>query len=170
MGKNLVLLGMMGVGKTAVAKVIADKYKLNLIDTDQLIETKNSMSVQKIFKSMGENFFRKEEEEIVLSSLDKKNCVIALGGGAFINEKIRKKVLSFSVSCWLDLEIKLIEKRLKNSKKRPLINKNKAIKEEIEKIYKDRKNIYSLANFRVNCDKLSLEEISKKIMNLYANR
>ena len=76
MGKNLVLLGMMGVGKTAVAKVIADKYKLNLIDTDQLIETKNSMSVQKIFKSMGENFFRKEEEEIVLSSLDKKNCVI----------------------------------------------------------------------------------------------
>ena len=160
MGKNLVLLGMMGVGKTSLAKALASKYKLQFVDTDALIEKKNSMTIEKIFKNMGENFFREEEEKI-----------IALGGGAFINEKIRKKVLASSVSFWLDIKIETLEKRLENSKKRPLLNKNEdIIKKKIEKIYKDRKSIYSLANYKINCDKLSLEEISKEVMNLYVNR
>jgi len=171
MGKNLVLLGMMGVGKTSLAKALASKYKLQFVDTDALIEKKNSMTIEKIFKNMGENFFREEEEKIVINALDEKNSVIALGGGAFINEKIRKKVLASSVSFWLDIKIETLEKRLENSKKRPLLNKNEdIIKKKIEKIYKDRKSIYSLANYKINCDKLSLEEISKEVMNLYVNR
>ena len=133
MGKNLVLLGMMGVGKSALAKIVAKKCNLKLIDTDLQIEKKNAMAVNKIFRDKGENFFRKEEEEIVLNSLDENDSVIALGGGAFISEKIRKKVLSFSVSIWLDTKIDLLEKRLKNSKKRPLLNKNKTIIEELKK-------------------------------------
>ena len=167
MGKNLVLLGMMGVGKSALAKIVAKKCNLKLIDTDLQIEKKNAMAVNKIFRDKGENFFRKEEEEIVLNSLDENDSVIALGGGAFISEKIRKKVLSFSVSIWLDTKIDLLEKRLKNSKKRPLLNKNKTIIEELKKIYNDRKDIYSLANYKINCDNLSIERISEKIIEIY---
>ena len=90
MRKNLVLLGMMGVGKTTLGKIIADKYKLNFIDIDSKIEKKNLMSINKIFEKKGEKFFRLEEEKVTLISLDEKDCIIALGGGAFINQKVRE--------------------------------------------------------------------------------
>ena len=85
MRKNLVLLGMMGVGKTTVGKIVAKKQNLEFIDTDKNIEEKCSMKISEIFEKKGEKFFRIEEEKESLKSLKKNNCVIALGGGAFIN-------------------------------------------------------------------------------------
>ena len=86
MKKNLVLLGMMGVGKTTFGKIIAKELKLRFFDTDRMIEKKNLMSIKKIFEKKGELFFRKEEEEIALKCLKNDNCVIALGGGGFLNK------------------------------------------------------------------------------------
>jgi len=102
MKKSLVLLGMMGVGKTTIAKIVAEKLNLKLVDIDTEIETKNLMSIKEIFENKGENFFRTEEEKIALNYIPESNCIIALGGGAFINKKIREKVLSRSISIWLD--------------------------------------------------------------------
>ena len=93
MKKNLVLLGMMAVGKTTLAKIVAKKQKLEFIDIDKNIEKRNSMKISEIFNKKGEAFFRMDEEKEVLKSLKKNNCVIALGGGAFMNEAIRKDVL-----------------------------------------------------------------------------
>ena len=171
MKKNLVLLGMMGVGKSTLAKLLAEKYKFELIDIDQKIEEANSMSIREIFEKKGENFFRLEEEKITLNSLDKTGCVIALGGGAFINEKIRDKVLNNSISFWLDASINLISERLekKGNLKRPMLNKG-GIKENLKKIYEKRKKIYNLASYKISCDKLSLKEISKKIMVVYESQ
>jgi len=166
MKKNLVLLGMMGVGKTTFGKILANKYKYNFIDIDSNIEKKNLMSINEIFEKKGENFFRIEEEKITLNSLDEKNCIIALGGGAFINEKIREKVLNLSISIWLNADIDLISKRLKKNVKRPLL-KNKNIKKKLNELYAKRKNIYNLANYKVDCDKLSIKEVVKKIMTIY---
>ena len=98
MRKNLVLLGMMGAGKSTLGKIVAKKCGIKFIDTDFLIENRNFMSIKEIFEKKGENFFRKEEEEIVFDSLKQENCVIALGGGAFINEKIRQKILSDAIA------------------------------------------------------------------------
>ena len=123
MKKNLVLLGMMGVGKTTLGKIVAKKLRFNFFDTDGLIEKQNSMLVKEIFEKKGEVFFRKEEEKIALNCLDLEKSIISLGGGAFINKKIRDKVLSDCVSIWLDLSIKNLSLRLNKNVKRPLLKK-----------------------------------------------
>ena len=164
--KNLVLLGMMSVGKTTIGKIVAKKQGLEFIDTDINIEKKCSMKISEIFKKKGERFFRIEEEKEVLKSLTKNNCVIALGGGAFINESIRNRVLKSSISMWLDTDLKTLNERIKWNKKRPLLDKkNNQIK--INKLYSERKNIYKLANHRIVCDNLSKEDVANKIIIFY---
>ena len=166
MKKNLVLLGMMAVGKTTIAKIVSKKQKLEFIDIDKNIEKKNLMKIEKIFKYKGEWFFRKEERKEVLKSLKKKNCIIALGGGAFINETIRKNILKSAISIWLDIDIKTLNQRVKFNQKRPLLNKggNEKI---LKKLYDERKKIYNLANHKIICDKLNKENLAKKIIELY---
>ncbi len=78
MKKNLVLLGMMAVGKTTLGKIVAKIQRLKFIDIDANIEKKNSMSINKIFNKKGEEFFRTEEEKEVLNSLKKKKIVLLL--------------------------------------------------------------------------------------------
>jgi len=151
--KNLVLLGMMGVGKSTIGKIVAKKQDLKFIDTDLNIEKKGSMSISEIFKTKGEKFFRLLEEKEVLESLEKSKCVIALGGGAFMKKNVRDKILKDSVSVWLDINLKILNKRVKWSKKRPLLNE-KNIQVKINKLYAERKNIYKLANHRINCNNL----------------
>ena len=166
MRKNLVLLGMMGVGKSTLGKIVAKKLNLEFVDTDTRIEEKYSMKIYAIFKKRGENFFRSEEEKEVLKSLKKNNCVIALGGGAFINKTIRNNVLKNTVSIWLDSDLKILNKRTKWNKKRPLLNKENSQK-KINELYNKRKNIYKLANHRINCDNQDKENIAKKIIIFY---
>ena len=166
MKKNLVLLGMMGVGKTTLGKAVAKKQGLKFFDTDKLIEKKLGMKIVEIFEKKGESFFRVEEEKEVLKSLKKNKCVIALGGGAFLNKTIRDNVLKSAKSIWLDVDIKILCKRIKWTKKRPLLNVEN-YKSKIYKLYNKRKNIYKLADHKINCDKMSKSNIAKEIMDLY---
>ena len=123
MKKNLVLTGMMGVSKSTIGKKLAKKLKVKFIDLDKIIEKRESNSIKDIFEIKGEDYFRKIEKKVALQELKKVNAVIALGGGAFLNKDIRKEVEESAVSFWLDLNMKSILKRLKNSKKRPLLNR-----------------------------------------------
>jgi len=164
--KNLVLLGMMGIGKSTLGKIVAKKQDLEFIDTDNRIEKKCSMKIAEIFKKKGEKFFRQEEEKEVSKSLKKSNCVIALGGGAFMNRTIRNNILKNAVSIWLDGDLKIINKRTKLNKKRPLLNK-KNNQKTINELYAVRENIYRLANHKINCNNLNKENIAKKIIFFY---
>ena len=166
MRKNLVLLGMMGVGKTTIGKIVAKKQNLEFVDTDASIEKKCSMKISEIFRKKGEKFFRVLEEKEVLKSLKKNNCVIALEGGAFINENIRNNILKNAISIWLDVDLKTLNKRIKWNEKRPLLNR-KNNQKKIDHLYSQRKNIYKLANYRINCEKLHKENIAKKIIIFY---
>jgi shikimate kinase len=163
--KNLVLLGMMGVGKTRIGKYVAKRLKINFFDIDELVEKKNEMKITEIFNTKGETYFRKEEEFVTMKYLNKKRSIISLGGGGFINDKIREKVLSECISMWLNVNLKTIYKRLKNSKIRPLANSDK--QNNLGKIFLERKKIYSLANHKINCDNLNVDQISNKIIKLY---
>ena len=160
--KNLVLLGMMGVGKTRIGKYAAKRLKINFFDIDKLVEKKNEMKITEIFKTKGEIYFRKEEEFVTMKYLNKKGSIISLGGGGFINDKIREKVLSECISMWLNVNLKTIYMRLKNSKMRPLANND-----NLGKIFLERKKIYSLADHEINCDNLNIDQIGKKIIKLY---
>ena len=166
MKKNLVLLGMMAVGKTTLGKIVAKKQELKFIDIDASIEKKNSMTIKEIFKKKGEKFFRMEEEKEVLKSLEKNNCVIALGGGAFMNKTVRENILKNAISIWLNVDIKTLNQRIKWNRKRPLL-KEENNQKKITELYAERKNIYKLANHQIACDKLSKENIAEKIIALY---
>jgi shikimate kinase len=164
--KNLVLLGMMCVGKTTLGKIVSKKTGLKFIDTDTNIEENCLMKISEIFKKKGEKFFRLEENKEVLKSLKKSNSVIALGGGAFMDKTIRDSILKNAVSIWLDADLKDLNKRIKWSNKRPLLNEENNQK-KINKLYDERKNIYKLANHKINCDNQSKESIAKKIITFY---
>ena len=83
MNKNLVLTGMMGVGKSTIGKKLAKKLKFKFIDIDFIIEKKERKKIDEIFKTKGEKYFRKIEEKITLKFLDRERQVISLGGGSF---------------------------------------------------------------------------------------
>jgi len=159
---------MMGVGKSTIGKNLAKKLKYNFIDVDKLIESQEGLSINLIFKNKGENYFRKVESKITLSELKKDNCVISLGGGAFLNSTIRSNAKKSSIIFWLDVPVDELIKRLKKNNKRPLLN-NKNIGETVRKIYLDRKKIYNEADYRIKCNSLRSEEIVDKILNLYEN-
>jgi len=157
---------MMGVGKSTLGKNVAKQQNLTFIDTDRNIEKKYAMKITEIFKKKGENFFRIQEEKEVLESLKKNKTVIALGGGAFLKKSVRDKILKNSLSIWLDINLKTLNKRLKWNKKRPLLSgENGQI--IIKRLFAQRKNIYKLANHKINCNNLSKEDIIKKIIDLY---
>ena len=166
MKKNLVLLGMMAVGKSTLGKIVAKKQDLIFIDTDLNIEKKCAMKIHEIFKNKGEKFFRLLEEKEVLESLKKSECVIALGGGAFMKKTVRDRILKDSVSIWLDVNLKTLNKRVNWNKKRPLINEGDS-QMKINQLYAERKNIYKMANYRINCNNLSKEDIANKIITFY---
>jgi shikimate kinase len=163
--KNLVLLGMMGSGKSIIGNLISKKLKLKFIDIDNVIEKEANMNITEIFSKKGENFFRNLEEKITIKSLESSNVVISLGGGGFVNEKIRKEVITNNFSFWLNWNNTTLFNRIKKSYKRPITFylSNQELLELIEK----RKKIYSKADFEINCNKLSKTEIVKKIMILY---
>ncbi len=159
---------MMGVGKSTLGKIVAKKLNLKFIDTDLNIEKKWSMKIWEIFEKKGENFFRIEEEKEILECLKKNKTVLALGGGAFTNKNVRNLILKNSLSFWLDLNLRTITQRVKWNKKRPLLNQENA-EEIIKKLYLKRKNIYKLAKYKINCNKMTKQEIAKKIVFYYEN-
>ena len=166
MGKNLTLTGMMGVGKSTIGKNLAKKLNYNFIDVDKIIEAKEGRSINSIFKNESESYFRKIENDITLAELKKRNSVISLGGGAFLNKSIRRSAKNFSISFWLDVPTYELTKRLRKSRQRPLLFK-KDIDETVKKIYFDRKKIYNEADYRIKCNSLKLEEIVNKILGIY---
>ena len=134
--KNIVFLGMMGSGKTTVGKMISKKLNIDFFDIDQEIENKTKQSIKDIFEKKGEIFFRKLEEKITLAILRKNQGVISLGGGAFLNRNIQKEVLENHLSVWLKWDDITLIKRIKNSKKRPVVTKLN--EDELKKLIKER--------------------------------
>jgi shikimate kinase len=166
--KNLILTGMMGVGKSTIGKNLAKKLKYNFVDIDRLIEAKEGISINLIFKNKNESYFRKVESEITLQELKKDNSVISLGGGAFLDKLIRAKVKKTSISFWLDISVNELIKRLKKTKKRPLLYK-KNINNTVKELYLERKKIYNEADYKIKCNFLGSNEIVNKIIGLYEN-
>ena len=163
--KNLVFLGMMGSGKSSIGNLVSKKLDIPFIDIDNLIVENTGMSIAEIFEIRGEGYFRNLEEKITLKCLKKIKNVVSLGGGGFINDKIRKEILSNHFSFWLNWDESTLIRRIKGSTKRPLAFKS--TDREIRTIIKNRSKIYSNAQFKINCNKLTKTEIVKKIIKIY---
>ena len=146
----------MGVGKSTIGKKLAKKLKRKFVDIDKIIEINEKKTIKEIFENKGENYFRKIEKKITLEELKKNNLVIALGGGAFMSTSIRKEIKSSCLSFWLDLKVESLLSRLKNVKKRPLLDQGK-LELSINKIYSERKKIYNESHFKIKCNSMYKE-------------
>ena len=165
--KNLVLVGMMGSGKSTIGKLLSEKLNLKFYDIDKIIEFDQKMKIAEIFTQKGEKIFRDIEEKTTIDYLDLSDVVISLGGGSFLNENIRKKAVNKSKTFWLNWNSLTLISRIKKSKKRPIVQLLND--KQINDLIIERSKIYSKANHKINCEKISKLNIIKKISNLYEN-
>ena len=165
LNRNIVLVGMMGSGKSTIGYLLSKNVNFNFLDVDKFIENETNLKIYDIFKKSGESYFRDLEEKISLKLLKGNKKIISLGGGGFINKNIRKEVLKNHISFWLSWKNSTILKRISKSKKRPI-----AIKfdeNNLKKLITERSNIYAEAKFKINCETLTKNMIVKKIIELY---
>ena len=163
--ENLVFLGMMGSGKSSIGSIVSKKLDIDFIDIDTEIEKKLGMEISKIFENQGERHFREIEETITLKILKKSNIVISLGGGTFLNNKIKNEILENHISFWLNWDIKTLINRIKDSQKRPVAFN--ASKNELTNLIKKRSVVYSSAMYKIDCENLTKNEIVKNILKIY---
>jgi shikimate kinase/shikimate kinase/3-dehydroquinate synthase len=163
--ENLVFLGMMGSGKSSIGSIISKKLNIDFIDVDKQIEKKMGLTISKIFEIKGEKYFREIEEATTLKVLKKNKTIISLGGGAFLNNKIKKEILNNHISFWLNWEIKTLINRIKKSQKRPVAFN--ASKIDLIELIKKRSIVYSKAMYKINCENLTKNEIVKNILKIY---
>ena len=157
----------MAAGKTTVGYKLAKKLKYQFVDIDSEIEKSENEKITDIFQNKGESYFRKLEERKTLFFLNRENNVISIGGGAFLNDKIRKKIKKNSYSFWLNWKIKTILSRILKNNRRPLALKLK--NKEIVNLYRNRIKFYKLSDFKVNCENKNKNEIIKNILNILKN-
>ena len=164
---NITLCGMMGSGKSSIGKILANKLNYNFIDVDKMIEIETKKTIKKIFEEDGEEYFRDLEEKITINTLNNKNTIVSLGGGAIINNNIRNSIKKNSYNIYLKVDIYILAKRLQNSKTRPLIY-NKNLKKELMNLINKREKFYQSADLVIKNEKNIIEtteNIIKKIIN-----
>jgi len=165
LNKNIVLLGMMGSGKSTIGYLLSKNINFNFLDIDKFIEKEMGLKIYYIFQKKGEIYFRNLEEKITLKFLKGKGKIISLGGGAFLNKNIRKEILKNHISFWLSWNNSTIIKRILKSKKRPIAFISS--ENNLKKLINERSNIYSEAKFKINCETLTKNMIVKNIIELY---
>ena len=156
---------MMGSGKSTIGRLLAQKLNLRFFDIDFLIENKTNMKIDEIFEKKGEEAFRNLEKEITLKFLNKTNCIISLGGGAFINEIIKTKVKKKGIAIWLNWNSQTLINRIRKNKKRPItlnLDDNK-----LKDLILSRSKIYSKAKYKIDCENMNKIEIVEKIKQIY---
>jgi shikimate kinase len=162
--KSLVLVGMMGAGKSTIGSRLAKRLALPFVDTDILVQDKVGCSIKEILKYVGEDFFRQKETEIIREVLSREPCVISTGGGAFITDENRALIKEKSISIWLKANYDVILDRVSRRNTRPMLDDGN--KEEIlMQLMEERYPIYAEADIMVDSDNGSHMIIVESIIN-----
>ncbi|MBQ0806323.1 MAG: shikimate kinase [Sulfitobacter sp.] len=170
LGKTVVLVGMMGAGKTAVGKALAARIGVPFLDSDAEIEKAANMAISEIFQRDGETFFRARETEVIDRLLDGPRAILSTGGGAFLAERNRDLVARKGVSVWLDADLPLLWSRVKGKNTRPLLRTAHPL-ETLTQIYNARVPIYELAEIRVRArPEYSVEAMAEQVLNALSAR
>tara|TARA_B100000989_G_scaffold262285_1_gene213709 strand:+ start:936 stop:1505 length:570 start_codon:yes stop_codon:yes gene_type:complete len=147
--KTIVLVGIMGAGKTTVGKILADRIGVKFIDADQEIERAAGCTITDFFKKYGEVEFRKGEERVISRILAGQPCVLATGGGAFMSQATRLLIKKTATSIWLRVGFEVLEKRLEKRSGRPLLQTVDP-QQTLKELIKERYPIYNYADFIVD--------------------
>lgn len=161
--KSVVLVGMMGSGKSAVGRRLAKALGVPFHDADTEIERAAGCSVNEIFARHGEAAFRDGERKVVARLLDEPQQVLATGGGAFLDERTRTRIKAEAISVWLKADLALLVERVSRKETRPLL-KNVDQRAVLEKLIRERDPIYAQADITVESDESPHEAIVKRIV------
>lgn len=146
--RPLVLVGLMGVGKSTVGKRLASDLGISFVDADEEIETAAQMTISEIFERYGEPYFRDGERRVIARLIDGQPRVIATGGGAFMNDETRALILEGAIAIWLDADIATLVERVSRRNTRPLL-RNGDPGEVFAKLAAQRNPIYAQAQIHV---------------------
>lgn len=163
--KTIVLVGLMGSGKTALGKRLAIALGLPFVDSDTIIEEKSGLLIRNIFEISGEAKFREMEHKTILSCLNSSPVILSTGGGAFCNPKTRSAIKAHAISVWLDAKPTDLLHRIGNTSSRPLLNKGNPL-QTLSNLRQQRKADYQQAELHVRTGRHSLRLSMKKILNI----
>ena len=162
--KTVVMVGMMGAGKTAVGRALAARLAVPFLDSDAEIEAAASRTVPEIFARDGEPFFRAKETQVISRLLDAERGILSTGGGAFLAEVNRENISNRGVSVWLDADLDLLWQRVRHKETRPLL-RTADPRATLAEIYAARVPLYALADVAVkSLPDLSIEEMVDRVI------
>ncbi len=166
-GRSIVLVGIMGVGKSTIGIRVAKLLNMPFVDADNEIEQAANLSVAEIFEKFGELYFRTGERKVISRLLDQKNQVLATGGGAFMDAGTRLATARTAISVWLDADLDLIIQRVMRRKTRPLL-KQPDPRAVIKALLEERNPVYAKADFRFISHDTSRDIIAQEIVMMLA--
>lgn len=164
-GRPLVLVGMMGAGKTTVGRRIAGRIGRPFIDSDAEIEKAAGMSIEDFFQAHGEPEFRAGEARVIARILKEKDIVLGTGGGAFINEETRALLKQEAVTVWLKADFELLFARVSRRSTRPLL-KTANPRETLQKLIDERYPVYAKADVTVTSRDVPHDTVASDIIDL----
>lgn len=168
--KTVVLVGMMGAGKTAVGRALAVRLGVPFLDSDAEIERAANMTIAEIFARDGEAFFRDRETEVINRLLEEERGILSTGGGAFLAERNRKLISEKGVSVWLNADLGLLWNRVKHKDTRPLLRTDDPY-QTLKGLYEARVPIYATADLSVKArPDYAIETMAGKVIEVLTTR
>lgn len=162
--KTVVLVGMMGAGKTAVGTAVARTLGVPFVDQDDEIQIAANRTIAEIFSEHGEPFFREKETQVLARLLGEPPCILSTGGGAFLSERNRDLIEANGAAVWLKAELNLLWARVRYRSTRPLLQTDNPY-ETLRTIYDARCPIYALAPIHVlSHSNYSIEEMAASVI------
>jgi len=166
--KTIVIIGLMGAGKTSIGRRLAEQLDLTFKDSDEEVEIAARLSINEIFANLGEKKFREGERRVISRLLDDKPIVLATGGGAVMDRFIRNKIANNGISIWLKSDLPTLVKRTSRRNNRPLLN-NTDQRSTLKKLIDDRYPTYKLADITIESNDESVENTLRKAMEALDN-
>ncbi|WP_264213418.1 shikimate kinase [Leisingera thetidis] len=149
--KTIVMVGMMGAGKTAVGRALAARLDVPFLDSDHEIEAAANMTIPEIFARDGEPFFRQKERQVIARLLEEERGVLSTGGGAFLAPENRAVITAMGVSVWLDADLEVLWNRVRHRDTRPLL-RTADPRATLRDLYRARVPLYAKADLAVASD------------------
>ena len=166
--RSLVLIGMMGAGKSSVGRKLATRLAMPFVDADTEIETAAGMTIPEIFEVRGEADFRSGEARVIARLLDGGPQVLATGGGAYMNAETRRLISQKSVSVWLKAKFDILMRRIKRRSDRPLL-RTADPEATLKMLIEERYPVYALADITIESRDVSHEVIVDELVEALAN-
>lgn len=163
--RSVVLVGMMGCGKTSVGRPLAARLKLPFVDADHEIEVAANMAISEIFTQHGEDYFRAGEQRVIARLLRQGAQVLATGGGAFMNAETRSAVKAQAVSVWLKADFETLFERVSRKPTRPLLQ-GPDPQGTLRRLLREREPVYATADMVIDSRNVPHEQVVTEIVEV----